>query len=332
MRSLRLTALVVLVTLAVTPVMLLAQRRISLGSIAPANSLWDKSLKRMAVDIQKATDRRVRIKVAAGSQGDETAIVRRLKLGTTQAATLTQIGLSEIDEAFGVLGMPFFFESDAEARHVLDALQPQFRRALRGQGLVLVNWGHTGWAHLFSKEPISSLDELKAAKLYTSSGDNRMVDWYKENGFNPVPLGLSDVPVSLNTGMINAYPFPPYAAMLLQYYRSAPHMLDLPLGPVIGATVMMTKSWERLSEEDRDTMLSIGKRVEDQLFRDVPRQDAEAVDEMKARGLTVTELSPEAGGEFRRAADSMTTSMRGPIVPAEVYDEAVRARDAFRGR
>ena len=332
MRSLRLTAIVVLVTLAVTPVMLLAQRRISLGSIAPANSLWDKALKRMAVDVQKATDRRVRIKVAAGSQGDETAIVRRLKLGTTQAATLTQIGLSEIDEAFGVLGMPFFFESDAEARHVLDALQPRFRRALRGQGLVLVNWGQTGWAHLFSKDPVSSLDELKAAKLYTSSGDDRMVNWYKENGFNPVPLGLSDVPVSLNTGMINAYPFPPYAAMLLQFYTSAPHMLDLPLGPVIGATVMTTKSWERLSEADRDTMLSIGKRVEDQLFRDVPRQDAEAVDEMKARGLTVTELSPKAVDEFRQAADAMTASMRGPIVPAEVYDEAVRARDAFRGR
>ncbi len=332
MKSLRLTALVVLVALAITSVMLLAQRRLVLGSIAPANSLWDRSLKKMAVDIQKATDRRVRIQVAAGSQGDETAIVKRLKMNTSQAATLTQIGLEVIDGAFGVLGMPFFFESDAEARDVLDALEPRFTRALLDQDLVLINWGHTGWAHLFSKEPISSLDELKEAKLYTTSGDDRMVTWYNENGFNPVPLELSDVPVALNTGMISAYPFPPYAALLLQYYRPAPHMLDLPLGPVIGATVMTTRRWNRLSEADRDAVLSIGKRVEDQLFRDVPRQDSEAVDEMKKRGLTVTELSPDALREFRDAADAMNASMRGPIVPAAVYDEAVRARDAFRAR
>ena len=332
MRSLRLTALVVLVALTVAPVALLAQRRISLGSIAPVNSLWDRSLKRMAADIQKTTDRRVNIQVRSGSQGDEFAIVRRLKLGHTQAATLTQIGLEEIDEAFGVLGMPFFFESDREARHVIDAMEPTFRDALAEQDLVLINWGHTGWAHLFSKDPISSLDELKAAKLYTSAGDDRMVRWYNENGFDPVPLSLSDVPVALNTGMINAYPFPPYAAMLLQYYRSAPHMLDLPLGPVIGATVMTTRQWNRVSGTDRDAVLSIGKRVEDELFRNVPQQDAEAVAEMRKRGLTVTKLGPEALQDFRQAADAMNTSMRGPIVPAAVYDAAVRARDAFRSR
>ncbi len=328
MRSLRLAVLVILV---VTPVILLAQRPISFGSIAPANSLWDRTLKRMATEVQKATDRRVRFRVAAGSQGDEAAIVRRLKIGTTQAAALTQIGLEEFDAAFGVLAMPFFFESDAEARHVLDTLRPRFTRALGEQDLVLINWGHSGWAHLFSVETISTLDDLKAAKLYTSP-DDRIVRWYKENGFDPVSLELSDVPVALNTGLITAYPFPPYAAMLLRYYRPAPHMLNLPLGPVLGAIVMTTRSWERLSEADRNAILSIGKRVEDQLFRDVPRQDAAAIEEMKKRGLTVTELSAEALREFRRAADLMNTSMRGPIVPAEVYDEAVRARDAYRRR
>ena len=300
MRSLRLSALVALVALAATPVLLQAQRarQIKLGSIAPANSLWDRSLKKMAADIQKRTDRRVKIRIDAGSQGDETTIVKRLKLNLSQAATLTQIGLKEIDGAFGVLGMPFFFESDAEARHVLDALQPRFTRALGEQGLVLINWGHTGWAHLFSKEPISSLDELKEAKLYTSSGDDRMVAWYDQNGFNPVPLNLSDVPVALNTGMIGAYPFPPYAAMLLQYYRPAPHMLDLALGPVIAATVMTTRAWDQLSAADRDTVRSIGKRVEDELFREVPRQDAEAVVEMKKRKLMVNTLSPRQFGSF----------------------------------
>lgn len=328
----RLCSIALVAAIVLVPVVMSAQRALTLGSIAPANSLWDRALKEMATDLQNVTDRRVRIRVASMTQGDESAIVRRLLLGTTQAASLTLIGLSELDKAFDVLGMPFFFESDAEARHVLHALEPTLKAGLEAQDIALINWGHTGWAHLFSAGRIGSLTELRDAKLFTAAGDDQMVRWYRENGFDPVPLALSDVPVGLNTGLINAYPFPPYAALLLQYYRPAPHMLDLPLGPVFGATVMHKRHWDRLSTEDQSAMLAAGQALEDSLFEDVPRQDAEAVVEMQKRGLEVTSLSAAEANEFRMAADQMNTSMRGSLVDAAVFDEAMRARDAFRSQ
>ena len=331
MRS-RVLSFVVVVALLSASAVLVAQRAMTLGSIAPANSLWDRALKQMATDVRTATDRRVRIRVASMTQGDESAIVRRLLLGTTQAALLTIIGLSELDESFNVLGMPFFFASDAEARHVLDALEPVFVRGLEAQNLVLINWGHSGWAHLFSADRIGSLAELREAKLFTAAGDDRMVRWYRENGFDPVPLSLSDVPVGLNTGLINAYPFPPYAALLLQYYRPAPHMLDLPLGPVFGATVMHKRHWDRMSPEDREAVLAVGQELEDGLFENVPRQDTQAVVEMKTRGLEVTQLNEADRTAFRAAADELNTSLRGAIVSAPVFDAALRARDSFRAQ
>ena len=51
---------------------------------------------------------------------------------------------------------------------------------------------------------------------------------------------------------------------------------------------------------------------------------------MKSRGLTVTELDPKAAAEFHTAAEIMIKSMRGNIVPADVFDMAVAERDAFR--
>ena len=328
MRSLRVVAMLML---CLVPVVLVAQRPLRFGSLAPANSLWDKALKRMAVDWRRATDGRVRLRISSMGQGDESTIIRRLKLNTTQAAALTPPGLSEIDDAFGVLTMPFFFESDAEARHVLSALRPTFEHALEAQGLVLINWGHTGWAYLFTAEPVRDLEELKRAKLFTSAGDDRMVQWYKQHGFDPVPLDLSDVPMGLNTGLINAYPFPPYAVMLLQYYRSAPHMLDLPLGPVVSATVMTTRAWEGLTPQDHQVLLAAGKDVEAALWVDVPRQDAAAIEQMKSRGLSITTLDTESMNEFRRVADELTASMRGNTVPSDVFDLALRERNSFRG-
>ena len=317
--------------LLLTPILLIAQRPLRFGTFAPANSLWDKALKRMAVDLQNSTDGRVRLRVSSMGQGDESTIIRRLKLNTTQVAAITPLGLSEIDDAFNILWMPFFFDSDAEIRHVLQALRPQLERALEAQGFVLINWGHTGWAYMFTADVVRSVDELKRVKLFTSAGNDRLVQWYKKNGFDPVPLDLSDVPMGLNTGLINAYPFPPYAVMLLQYYRSASNMLDLPIGPVVSATVMTTRAWQSVSAQDRQLVLASGKQVEDSLWVDVALQDAAAIEEMQKRGLSVTLLEDETVAEFRRLADEFNTSMRGDMVPIDIYDLALRERNSFRG-
>ena len=209
MKSLWVVATLVLL---LCPIMLLAQRTttIRLGTVLPANSMYDRLLKQMSSEWQKATDGRVRLRVASGgTQGDEGTIIRRMRLNTSQAAALTQVGLAEIDDSFSVIAIPFFFESDEEVFYVLDKLTPRFEKALADAGLVLLNWGHGGWVHFFSTERVKTLDDLRKVKVYTSAGDDWMVQWYKENGFGPVPLALTDVLMGLNTGLINAYPSPP---------------------------------------------------------------------------------------------------------------------------
>jgi TRAP-type C4-dicarboxylate transport system substrate-binding protein len=322
--------LVVAIALALTPLVLFAQRgtKIQLGSILPANSVWDKSLKKMATEWQRETDGRVQLRVLAGSVKDEGSLARRLKAGRPQAAVFGQPG--ELDEAFNVLSIPFFFESDAEAFHVVEALTPIFKKALDKRGLVLLNWGHAGWAHFFTANRVETLDDLKRTKLYTAAGDEQMVRWYKTNGFNPTALAVTDVLLGLNTGLINAHPSPPYVALLFQWYDKTPFMLDVPLAPVLGITVVEKRTWNRVSPEDQRTLLASAKRLETSLLRDVPAQERQAVTEMKNRGLTVVTLDEAVKTSFREVADELTASWRGTMIPAEVYDQALRARNAFR--
>jgi TRAP-type C4-dicarboxylate transport system substrate-binding protein len=322
--------LVVAIALALTPLVLFAQRgtRIQLGSILPANSVWDKSLKQMATEWQRETDGRVQLRVLAGSVKDEGSLARRLKAGRPQAAVFGLPG--EIDEAFNVLSIPFFFESDAEAFHVVEALTPIFKKALDQRGLVLLNWGHAGWAHFFTTNRVETLDDLKRTKLYTAAGDEQMLQWYKAHGFNPTALAVTDVLLGLNTGLINAHPSPPYVALLFQWYDKTPFMLDVPLAPVLGITVVEKRTWNRVSPEDQRTLLASAKRLETSLLRDVPAQERQAVTEMKNRGLTVVTLDEAVKASFREVADELTASWRGTMIPAEIYDQALRARNAFR--
>ena len=323
-------SLIIAVVLMLAPVVLLAQRtiRIQLGSILPANSIWDKSLKQMAAEWQRETDGRVQLRVLAGSVKDEGSLARRLKAGRPQAAVF---GLpSEIDDAFNVLSIPFFFESDEEVFHVVEKLTPTFERVLAGKGLVLLNWGHAGWAHFFTAERVESLDELKRTKIYTTAGDDKMLQWYKQNGFDPTPLATTDMLLGLSTGLINAHPSPPYVALLFQWYDKTPYMLDVPLAPVLGITVMAERTWNQISAEDQRTLLASAKRLETQLLKDVPAQERGSIEEMEKRGLTVVRLDDAAKASFRAIADQLTASWRGNMIPGDVYDQALRERNRFR--
>ena len=327
MKTLRFAVAVMLLA---SPGLLVAQRaNLRLGTILPANSVWDRALKQMASEWQEATDGRVRLQVR-GTTGDEATIIRRMRLNNPQVAALTLPGLTDVDDSFNVFGIPFFFASDAEAVHVLEALTPLYREKLAAQGLVLLGWGHGGWAHIFSANPIRGITDLQAARLFTSAGDDGMVQWYKENGFQPVPLELTDVLMGLNTGLIDAYPSPPYGALVFQWYRQTSHMLDIPLSPVFGATVMTERAWGRIDEADRDALLAAAAEMQALLFDEVPRQDREAVAEMQKRGLTVSTVEESQVALLRAVVDTLTATWRGDRVPADIYDAALAARSAFR--
>ena len=321
--------LIIALALMLAPIVLFAQRttRIQLGSMLPANSVYDKGLKRMAAEWQRATDGRVTLRVQSGST-DEGTLVRRLRAGRPQAAVFGLPG--KLDDAFNVLSIPFFFESDDEAFHVVEKLTPTFERVLADRGLVLLNWGHGGWAHFFTTNRVETLEDLKRTKLYTTAGDGKMLQWYKENGFDPTPLAVSDVLLGLNTGLINAHPSPPYFALLLHWYDKTPFMLGVPLAPVIGITVVAERTWSRISAEDERTLRASAKRLERDLLRDVPAQERKSIDEMEKRGLTVVELDDAAKASLRETADELTASWRGDIIPEDVYDQALRERNNYR--
>ncbi len=322
--------LIIAVALTLAPIVLFGQRaiRIQLGSILPANSLWDRSLKQMAAEWQRETEGRVQLRVLAGSVKDEGSLARRLKAGRPQAAVFGLPG--EIDNAFNVLSIPFFFESDEEAFHVVEMLTPTFERVLADQGLVLLNWGHAGWTHFFTAERVTSLEDLKRTKIYTTTGDDKMLQWYRQNGFDPVPLAVTDVLLGLNTGLINAHPSPPYVALLFQWYDKTPFMLDVPLTPLFGITVVSERTWNRISAEDQQALRASAKQLELELLREVPVQERRSIAEMERRGLTVVRLDAAALASFRESANELTASWRGNMIPADVYDQALRERNSFR--
>ncbi len=308
-----------------------ARTVIKMATLAPAGSVWDKIFKEMGAEWQEATGGEVSLRVYAGGvAGNEPDVVRKMRIGQLHAAVLTVSGMTVIDSGFEIFAIPMFFESYEELFHVQRKMRPIFEQRLVDRGYVMLNWGLGGWVHFFSKEPVRLVDDLRAQKLFVGGSDEATIQLWRRNGFQPVALAMTDVLTGLQTGMIEAMPSTPLAALSFQWFRLTPYMQDLGLAPLIGATVMTEKTWDRLSPETRQKILKAAEKAEKRLMVEVPDQDRRAVEQMEERGVTVVEVPDGKLAEWNREAERFINFQREHMEAKDLLDVARRERDAFR--
>ncbi len=329
MSARRLFIVLLLVFVVATVTTAQGTRPLRIASLAPARSAWDNSLQQMRADWERNTQGRVRsIVYPSGQQGDENSVLLKLASGTLDGAALTATGMSQIDKSFNIFTIPLFFDSYDELNHVIGRLEPMLRARLEAKGFVLLHWWNAGWVRIFSTRPVKTLEELKRLKMYTSAGDDEMVRVYQGRGFRPIALSPNAILTGLTSGMIEALPSTPTATLFMQWHGRAKYMLDAPIAPLVGATIVTARAWRNVGDSDRAAVLAVAAATQARLAREVPKQDDESVAVMRGKGLVVSE--PQ-GPEWRREAQRFADDMKG-MVPDDVFAAALRERDAYRAR
>ena len=308
-----------------------AKEVFKVATLAPQGSVWDTSMRALGARWAKESGGAVELRLYPGGvAGDESDVVRKMRIGQFQGAALTVTGLAEIEPAFGVFQIPLLFASWSELEHVLERLEPELARRLEAKGYRLLLWAHGGWVHLFSRSPIRTLEDLKRQKLFVWAGDDAQVQRWRRGGFQPVPLAATDVTMGFQTQMIDVVPTTPIAALTLQWYRQTPYMQGLGLAPLVGAVIVKGDAWERIPGAQRGALVTAAADAERALAAEVPRQDAGAIEQMRQRGLEVVEVSAEEDAEWRREAVEFTRETREAAVPREILAAAQDAIAEFR--
>lgn len=306
--------------------------RVRLGTLAPKGSSYTKHLQAMGEKWRKAPGGGVLLTIYPdGTMGGEGDMVRRMRLGQLQAGMLTAVGLSEIEPAVaGLQNLPLMFRSLDEVDYIGENLQPMLEKRLRDKGFVVLFWADSGWVRFFSKQPVIRPDDLRKAKLFVWTRSAHDVDTYRSVGFNPVPLESVDILPSLQTGLIDAVPLPPSIALASQVDRAAPHMLDLAYAPLVGAAVITTKTWDTIPEVGRDALRTAAAEAGRLIKADGRRESVESVEAMRKRGLQVHTLTPDVDAEWRRAGEAAYPTVRGKVVPEDIFDEVVKQLESYR--
>ncbi len=305
---------------------------IKLATVAPKDSVWHEHLKKIDQRWQSATGGEVKLRIYAGTLGDEDDILRRIRVGQLDAGTISTAGLSSIHKATQAMHIPLAFNSNEEMEYVRNGISKILEPLLQAKGFRVLSWGEVGWVHFFTRHPVATPDDLRAQKLFVwSNGDSADGEkLWQDFGFDTISLSSIDIMPALQTRMIDAYQAPPLVALANQWFPFTPYMTDLKWAPLTGATVITDRAWQKIPSQYRQKLALIVFEEGLTLQMDVRKLEQQARDAMVKRGLKIVPVDDIARAAWQAVAEQGYPRIRGSVVPEKYFDETIRLRDEFR--
>ena len=303
-----------------------------MASLAPAGSIWAQRFDQFAQEVKAKSGGEVGFKVYAGGvMGDDRAMFRKMKIGQLQGAGFTMTGISNIVPDFRVMSIPYLFQSYEEVDEVLEKLMTRQVEAFAEKGMVLIAMSEVGFIYTMSTIPISTLEDLRKSKSWAPDGDPVSLAFMKEVGISPIPLSLPDVLVSLQTGMVDTVFNSYYGSIILQWFTKISYITDLPFGYAYGALVLDKKSLDRLPKSHLAIIMeAAGKYFTGKLKSDTRRTNIEALETLKAHGISVIPAASTANAVLAGFRDQAVAESVGKYFSVEIYNEMMSILENYR--
>jgi TRAP-type transport system periplasmic protein len=272
-----------------------AQETLKIGTLAPGASPWGQVFKVWAEAVSKKSDGKVELQFFYnGQQGDEGAMVGKMKAGQLDGAAITAVGLSKIYKPVCSLQIPGLFSTWPKLDAARDAMKGDFEKGISDAGFTLSGWGDVGAAHLMTKGlDIKVPDDLKGQKPYMWRDDIVQPVLYQLiGGVTPVPLNVPEVLPNLNTGAVNIVTAPALAAEQLQWASKLDHIQGDTSAMAIGALVFSTKRLDAMPGDLKAIVMDTGKVAANALTTRIRNEDAAAFGRLKGK-MTVISLSAD---------------------------------------
>jgi len=327
-----LIALAVLAATALSPSDAPAQV-LKLATLAPEGSPWHDVIIDIGEAWKAASGGRVTLRIYAGGvAGDEPDMIRKMRVGQLQAAALSGNGLAQITPEIQALQMPMMLASYDELDYVRDRVGPKLEAITEDHGFKILNWADAGWVHFFARRPVVRPAEMKPLKIFTWEGDPTYAEIMKRMGFQPVPMAATDIYTGLQSGLINAFPTTPIAALSFQWFGLANQMTDIKWAPLVGAMVVSTKAWQSVPADLRPVLARVAQETAVRERIKIRPLEDEAIGAMKTHGLVVNAVPPDALKEWEAIGRASYPYLVGKVVPAAMVAEVERLRNEYRAK
>lgn len=310
-----------------------AEHVLKFATLAPPGSTWMNLLEAWGEQVEQQSDGRLVLKFYPGGvQGDEPDVLKKMRFNQLQGGAFTGYGIGYMYSPARVMELPFLFRDFGEIDYVRSHFMPQFLQGFRDNGYELLGWMEIGFVHMFSRYPVSSLEDLRSHRVWLWQGDPIGQAFFDASGISPVPLSIVDVYTSLSTGLVDTVYCTPLAAIALQWFTKTPYVSSISLTNGMGGLIVSQRFFDSLPEDLQALLRETGRETGEKLVTATRADNASSVAELKRRGLQFVEpgegLSPPELRELRdRAAHKLIAS---DYIPSAVFDKTRSLLEQYR--
>ncbi len=267
---------------------------LNIGSLAPKGTPWMDLLEKMESEIESGSNNRINVILRPPGVMGEVEMVRETRKGERlQGCAVTTAAIAEGGNipVLSIIELPFLFNTNAEADHVLDnVLYDPVSEALSKRGFVMAVWSENGWRSFATKKkPIKTPDDLKDFKMRSQESDVHMA-MYKALGGNAVQKPMTEVLTSLQADVIDGldntalYIQSAGLAEPIDYFTMTRHIYQ-------PAAVVYSKRWFDALPADLKTVVLKTKSLAAEGRAGIRSEDEAMIENMSLFNVEVLELT-----------------------------------------
>lgn len=253
-----------------------------------------KALKEYAKKVNEKTNGKYDVQVyISAALGDDLKATEAVRAGMLDAVLTSAAPVGGMVKEAMIFDLPFLFANEKVADTILSGpVAKDLEQKMAEKDLICLAWFENGFRNVTnSVREIKSPADIKGLKIRTMENPIHLAAW-KQLGANPTPMPFSEVFTALQQhvvdGQENPIPtiFDAKFNEVQKYITLTKHIYS----PYL--FLFSKKVYDKMPKEDQKIFFDIARETEaldKQLTRDAAKANLE---EMKKKGIVVTELTP----------------------------------------
>ncbi|WP_170351621.1 TRAP transporter substrate-binding protein [Ruegeria atlantica] len=282
--------------------------------------------------VETGSNGEIDVQIFPSSQmGPDREMIEGVQTGVLEMAIPPSSFFAGWDPAFAVIELPYMYSSKDIAFDVLDGDAGDGMLArVENQGLVGLGWLELGVRNVTNNvRPVATPADLEGVKLRTMKVPAHVAT-FETLGANPTPMNFGEVYSALQQGVIDGQENPLAIITSQRFYEVQKYLSTTGHVFAVYMPVISKPFFDSLSAEHQQLVRDSMATARDYQAELVANEDAEQLEQIRAAGVEVLELTAEQRQAFADKTESVRLQYRDEV-GAEAYDDWVAAVSAASG-
>ena len=276
--------------------------------------------------VEAGSNGEIDVQIFPSSQmGPDREMIEGVQTGVLEMAIPPSSFFAGWDPAFAVIELPYMYASKDIAFDVLEGpAGDSMIERVENQGLVGLGWLELGVRNVTNNvRPIATPADLEGVKLRTMQVPAHVAT-FQALGANPTPMNFGEVYSALQQGVIDGQENPLAIITSQRFYEVQSYLSTTGHVFAVYMPVISQPFFESLSAEHQQLVRDSMAAARLHQAELVSAEDASQLDEIRAAGVEVLELTAAQRQAFADATESVRLQYRDEV-GAEAYDAWIAA-------